>query len=101
MKDDAFVLDVRSKKEFDDFHLESAVNIPVPELRTRFNEVNKEPVIILCASGHRSSMAAGILQSKGIKNVINVPGGITAWRAAGYTSSCPVTDNVHGPQSLA
>ncbi|MCE1247371.1 MAG: MBL fold metallo-hydrolase [Firmicutes bacterium] len=96
----AFIIDVRSRREFDSYHLEKAVNIPVPELRTRYSEIKNEPIIVMCASGQRSAMAAGILRSAGIVNVVNVPGGITAWRAAGYTEKCPV-DNIHGPGFFA
>ena len=97
-KRDLNLLDVRTKKEFDSMHIEAAENLPLPDTRTKFDEVGEEPTIIFCNSGHRSTTAASILMKHGVKNIMNLPGGLTAWQAAGYTKTCPVTTNVHGPQ---
>jgi hydroxyacylglutathione hydrolase len=39
---------------------------------------------VYCGSGYRSSMAASLLERQGFREVYNVLGSITAWRAAGY-----------------
>ena len=75
-------VDVRSPGEFAANHIEGACNIPAPEIRTRFKELDKANDIILsCATGHRSSMASSILQQHGFNNLFNLAGGMTAYMA--------------------
>ena len=93
------LLDVRMPAEFKAGHIDGAVNIAMPELRTRFNEVNAEmPVIVICNTGHRSSMGTSLLQQKGFKYVLNVAGGMTAWAAAGLSEPCAACMQLHGPR---
>jgi len=92
------LLDGRSRKEFDSFHQEKAILCPAPDARSVDLSSLQEPVYYICNSGHRSSMAASILMSRGVRQVVNVAGGITAWAAAGFTSRCPITYSLHGPQ---
>ena len=95
---DFTLLDVRAKGEFQNFHIEGALNMPAPDTRTHYTEITRTPVLCMCSTGIRSSMAASILKAKGIRDVVNVAGGVTAWAAAGFTQSCPVCQNVHGPK---
>lgn len=97
-KKDFTLLDVRAKGEFQNFHIEGAVHMAAPDTRTGYKDITGEPVLCICSTGQRSSMAASILKTKGIKNVANVAGGVTAWAAAGFTETCPVCQNVHGPK---
>jgi len=91
------LLDVRAPKEFEDNHIEGAVNIPTPDLRTRFKELHPEkPTVLICSTGHRSSLGASILRQHGFKDVYNVAGGMTGYSAAGYTKRCRVCENPHG-----
>lgn len=91
------LLDVRAPMEFEDSHIEKAINIPVAELRERHTELHKEDIIILiCSSGNRSSLGVSILSQHGFKNLFNVAGGITGYSAAGYTKRCTVCQNPHG-----
>jgi hydroxyacylglutathione hydrolase len=70
------VLDVRRETEFVAGHVKDASLIPLAELGQNFETVDKkEPVMIHCASGYRSVVAASLLQQKGYSNVINVHGG--------------------------
>ena len=93
------LLDVRMPSEFQAGHIQGAVNIAMPELRTRFKEVNAGmPVIVICNTGHRSSMGASLLQQHGIKHVLNVAGGMTAWAAAGLSEPCAACMQLHGPR---
>jgi glyoxylase-like metal-dependent hydrolase (beta-lactamase superfamily II) len=78
------LLDVRTNTEFESGHIKNALNIAAPDLRTRYKEVPAGPVVLICSTGHRSSMAASILLAKGLKDVRHVPGGMTAWAAAGF-----------------
>jgi len=93
------LLDVRSRREFELFHQEKAQLCAAPDVRTIEITALREPVFCICNSGHRSSMAASILLSRGVKQVANVVGGVTAWAAAGYTTHCPLSQTVHGPQN--
>lgn len=63
------IIDVRSEGEFAMGHAEDALNIPLNEIESRVDEINKidGEIILCCASGNRSGMAQQILESKGIK----------------------------------
>ncbi len=93
------LLDVRTPREFESGHIDGAVNIPAPELRSRFNELNADlPVAVICNTGHRSSMGASLLKQRGLKYVLNVAGGTTAWAGAGLSGPCAACEQVHGPR---
>jgi hydroxyacylglutathione hydrolase len=77
------VLDVRAPKEWEQVRIEGSVNIPLNHLVERVGEVPADrPVLVHCAGGYRSSIAAGVLQQHGA-DVSELAGGITAWEAAG------------------
>jgi hydroxyacylglutathione hydrolase len=79
------LLDVRSKDEWEKRHIAGSIRIYVGLLETRLQEVPTEyPVVIICKSGNRSSIAASLLLRDGRKNIFNLLGGITAWQNAGY-----------------
>ena len=72
---DAYIIDVREKGEFAKGHLVNAVNIPLSELRDRFDEVPKDkPVYLHCRSSQRSYNAVMALQNAGFDNVVNISG---------------------------
>jgi hydroxyacylglutathione hydrolase len=78
----ALLVDVRERSEWDAGHAPGAVHIPYEELRERTHELPLDrPVVMYCASGSRSSLAASILESTG-RSAANVRGGFTAWRNA-------------------
>ena len=55
------LVDVRAPSEFEASHIEGAINIPAPDLRSRHNELDSSyPVLLMCSSGQRSSLAARI-----------------------------------------
>ena len=89
-KEDLVVLDVRSQGEWDEAHIEGAVHIHTPDVRTRYGEMaREEPVAVLCNTAHRSSTAASILRQRGFTNLSVVTGGMSAWQAAGYPAVSP------------
>lgn len=91
------LLDVRAPGEFEDGHIEGAINIPVADLRERYTELKKEDAIILvCSSGNRSSLGVSIMRREGFKNLYNVAGGMTGYSAAGYAKRCTVCQSPHG-----
>lgn len=75
VEDNAFIVDVREKNEYDKGHLINAVNIPLSEIRDRLDEIPKDrPVYLHCRSSQRSYNAVMALQNLGYKNVINISG---------------------------
>lgn len=82
----AVLLDVRAPDEYEEDHVESAVNIMVTDLRERSATLDPaRPLVVMCRTGHRSSLGCSILRQKGFVEVYNASGGITGYRAAGYT----------------
>ena len=76
----ARLIDVRSAGEFASGHIAGAVNIPVQELGQRLEQVGPKdrPVVLYCASGARSAMAASMLKAKGWATVHNL-GAMSRW----------------------
>jgi phage shock protein E len=71
----ATLIDVRSPEEFRDGSYPGALNIPVQSIATKLGSLSKEkPVILFCASGARSSVAARVLKAAGFKEVLNAGG---------------------------
>jgi rhodanese-related sulfurtransferase len=78
------VIDVRAPREWQKGHIEGSVNLPLNHLSERIGEVPADrPLLVHCAGGYRSSIAAGILQRHGRVNLTELNGGISAWEAAG------------------
>jgi hydroxyacylglutathione hydrolase len=95
--DHIVLLDVRAPLEFEESHIEGAINIPVADLRTRYTELDPaKPTVLVCSSGNRSSLGVSILKQHGFKEVINVAGGMTGYSAAGYARECHACLNPHG-----
>lgn len=91
------LLDVRATNEFEDSHIEGAINIPVADLRERHTELNQEDThILICSSGNRSSLGVSILSQHGFNNLYNIAGGMTGYSAAGYVERCKVCQVPHG-----
>ena len=68
--DNVFLIDVRTKNEYDFMHIKNAVNIPVDEIKTRVTEIpNEKDIMVYCASGSRSKNAICILNSLGYNNI--------------------------------
>ena len=75
------ILDVRQPVEYEESHIPGATLIPLPELHHSIDQLNPEiPVIVQCAVGGRSRVAAQLLSGYGFKEVYNLKGGIKAWQ---------------------
>lgn len=77
------ILDVREEDEQDETldGLNNAMSIPLSVLRERVDEVPQDrPVVTLCRSGKRSSLAVGILKNAGYDKVANIHGGVLHWQ---------------------
>lgn len=85
-REDALVIDVREPQEWSQGHIPGARHIPLGQLSSRLNELDKykdRPLITQCRSGMRSASAASTLKKAGFTKIYNLKGGITAWKAAG------------------
>lgn len=82
-QDAPVVLDVRTAKEWSEKHIAGSVNLPLNHLQERMTEVPRgRRIVIHCAGGYRSSIAASLLLRKGIMQLEEVAGGLAAWEAA-------------------
>lgn len=82
-KQNAIVLDVRDKKEFDQGHIVDSVNIPFSALESRVDEISKHkdrPIVIACKMGQHANAAGTVLRKKGFETVTRLTGGIMEWR---------------------
>lgn len=78
------VLDVRTESEWNAGHIDSAIHIHGGQLQERFSEVPRDrPVAVVCGSGYRASIASSFLKRNGFDKVLNVLGGMSAWKSAG------------------
>ncbi|NJD30718.1 MAG: rhodanese-like domain-containing protein [Gammaproteobacteria bacterium] len=80
----AVLVDVRSQAEFDGGHVIDAKHIPQEQLASSAETLKKyreKVVITCCESGMRSGAAARVLQAQGFTKVVNLRGGLQAWRA--------------------
>ena len=78
------VVDVRTAKEHQQKHIDGSVSLPLTHLTERLGELPKNrPLLVHCAGGYRSSVAASILQEKGFSQLQELAGGIAAWESAG------------------
>ena len=72
LKEGAYIVDVRSKKEYSMAYAKGTVNIPLDQLNAQLNKIkNKKNIVLCCASGARSGQAEQILKQKGFENVVN------------------------------
>jgi hydroxyacylglutathione hydrolase len=95
------IVDVRAKREYQTGHIDGTVNIPAPDLRKRYQELDpKTPIVVICNTGHRSSLGASLLKQHGLEDVSNLAGGMTGYNAAGLKAECPVCVGPHGPVAL-
>ncbi len=86
------LVDVRERDEFVQGHLPDATFIPrgYLELQIEQHQPNRdEPVVLYCAGGVRSALAARNLQEMGYKNVISLIGGFNGWKNAGFSFKVP------------
>ena len=76
-------LDVRTPREREGKMIEGSVNIPLNRLPERVGELDKNrPVLVHCAGGYRSSIAASLLEQAGFSDVSEIAGGLAAWELA-------------------
>ncbi len=80
---DVQVVDIRNAGEVVAGMVPGARHIPLAELAARASELDSErPVVLYCAGGWRSSVAASLLRAKGFTDVSDILGGYGAWEMA-------------------
>jgi hydroxyacylglutathione hydrolase len=90
------IVDVRLPDEWMALRIGTVLNLPLNHLAELSSKLDPEqPVVMVCNSAYRSSMATGILERKGFKNPRNLEGGSEAWIAAGL----PVYEGEKTPEA--
>jgi rhodanese-related sulfurtransferase len=86
-EDAPLILDVRGPDEFTGplGHIREALNMPLVKLSAHLPDLVREnrPVVVVCKTDRRSSMAAQQLQEAGLSNVSVLRGGMEQWRELG------------------
>jgi rhodanese-related sulfurtransferase len=78
-KSDIILLDVRTKKEYNDGHLENAIlmNMRSPDFSKNIKDLNKDNTYyVYCHSGARSTSAVRLMRKEGFSKAYNIKGGI-------------------------
>ena len=87
------LVDVREQHEYESGHIPGAVHVPRGHLESRIEGKagdRSQPIVLYCASGQRSALAAHTLQSLlGYEDVASMNGGITLWKDRGYEVETP------------
>lgn len=79
-KNDVEVIDVRGESEYREGHIKGAKHIHVGSLENNLDKIPKNKnVVVQCATGDRSSIAASYLMKNGYDNISNLTGGYSAW----------------------
>jgi hydroxyacylglutathione hydrolase len=77
---DSLILDVRTEREWREQRIHGSVNVPLNRLEQELDALPRDrPLVVHCASGYRSAIAASILQRSGFENVSDLVGGLAAW----------------------
>jgi rhodanese-related sulfurtransferase len=86
----AYMLDVRTPEEWQEYHVAGSTQIPLEQLASRVDELPKDQeIVVVCRSGNRSQQGRDILRQAGISQSTSMQGGLVAWRSAGY----PLVEN--------
>ena len=91
-RSDFVLLDVREKEEWDEGHLPGAVFLPRGFLEVRIEKTVPErqtPIMIYCAGGVRSALAAKSLKDMGYTDVVSMAGGYGEWKNNGLPFVVP------------
>ncbi len=81
---EALVVDVRNRSEWEKGHIPNARHIMLGDLRRSLADLPaNRPIIAVCGSGYRSSIAASLLVQQGFSDVSSMAGGMMAWNRQG------------------
>jgi NADPH-dependent 2,4-dienoyl-CoA reductase/sulfur reductase-like enzyme/rhodanese-related sulfurtransferase len=86
--EDIYLLDVRTRNEFQLGFIDGAVNIPVDEMRLHLDKIPRDKkVIVYCGIGLRAHVACRILMQSGFVDVNNLSGGLKTYETASQKQS--------------
>jgi len=81
----AFVLDVRTVEEWNEYHAPNTTLIPLDQLASRVSELPRDKeIVVVCRSGNSSQHGRDLLLDSGFAQVTSMTGGLNEWRAKGY-----------------
>lgn len=82
----ARLIDVREPSEYQGGHVPGAELVPLATVTAAAADWDRSaPITVICRSGHRSMIAAQKLEEMGFSSIVNVQGGMLAWRGAAVT----------------
>ena len=94
------IVDVRLPSEWMGLRIGTLLNLPLNHLSEQSVKLDPEqPVVTVCNSAYRSSMAVGILERKGFKMPRNLQGGSQAWIDAGFPVYESIKDSPSTPSN--
>ena len=82
------LLDVRTQSEYNDGHIQDAINIPHdqllkgPQLVSAYKD---SQMVVFCRSGVRAGKVIEMLEGLGFKEIIDIDGDMLAWNEAGHS----------------
>lgn len=82
-KEDIFLLDIRTKEEYEEGNIDTSVNIPLQNLLYDIDDIEEykdKKVVVYCRSGHRSITACNILSMSGFTDLYNLEKGIIDYK---------------------
>jgi rhodanese-related sulfurtransferase len=84
-RENAVVVDVRSKEDYEGKHILNAVNMPNKDFeanQAKLDKYKKQAVVVYCASGTESARVARILSTQGFEQIYCLKGGLPSWQNA-------------------
>jgi hydroxyacylglutathione hydrolase len=90
---DVAVVDVRSRAEWEAGHIPGVPNIYAGEIGDRLGDLpTGRPIVVHCQGGTRSAIAASILDARGVRDVVDLPGGFAEWEREGLPVARETSD---------
>ncbi len=81
--DPPLLVDVRTPAEWREHRIDAAINLPLSRFPEQMGTLPRDqPIVVHCASGYRSAIAASLLQRDGFADVSDLVGGLAAWESA-------------------
>ncbi|MFN2359903.1 MAG: rhodanese-like domain-containing protein [Marinobacter sp.] len=84
-RDEAVVVDIRDRKDFNEGRITGAINIPLNSIKSRASELKKfkdKQIIVADKMGQHSAMAVKQLKAEGYTNVVRLNGGVADWKGS-------------------
>lgn len=83
-RDEAIAVDIRDRKNYTQGHIAGSVNIPMANLDSRIQELDKhksKKIIVVCNTGASAGVAMAKLEKAGFEQVLRLKGGIMQWQS--------------------